>query len=143
MKLAVGKIGIILAVSVITPIAILVAMGVWSTILELVNPCFAWGTVGGGTVVVSTSEPCTSAGGTSATVAQTLISFALIGGGILAGAILGVLGVVKGRSAFLLIGSIILFAESAPLILGGEIVFTLLPAGFFLWAARSKTLLRQ
>ena len=133
---------VLISIAVIAPIAILVAMDIWGTILDLVNPCFTWGNVGGGTVVVSTSVPCTSAGGTSATVLQTILGLALIGGGTLVGAIFGVLGIVRGRSILLLIGSIILFAESAPLIFGGEFVFTLALAGFFLWAARSKTLLR-
>ena len=109
-------------------------MGIWGTILDLVNPCFTWN-VGGGTAVISTSGPCTSAGGTSATVAQTLIGFTIIGGGILTGAIFGVLGILKGRTTLLIIGATILFAESAPLIFGGEFVFTLLLAGFFLWTA--------
>ena len=124
------KMFLLISAGVIAPIAILVAIGVSNTILDLVNPCFSWGSVGGGSVAVSTNGPCTSAGGSSETIAQTIFGFALIGGGILIGAILGVLGVAKGRPALLVIGSVILFAESAPLIFGGEFVFTLLPLDF-------------
>ena len=129
---------ILISMALISPIAILVVMGVGSTLLDLVNPCFSWGN--GGTVVVSSSGPCTSAGGTSATFAQTILGLGVIGGGALAGAIFGILGILRARSLFLLIGSTILFAESAPLIFGGEFVFTLLSAGFFLWVVRSKNL---
>ena len=127
----------LISVGVITPIAILVAIGLGNTILDLVNPCFSWGNVGGGSVAVSTSGPCTSAGGSSETIAQTIFGFAFIGGGILTGAILGIIGVMKGRATLLIIGSVILFAESAPLIFGGESVHS--AAGWiFLLGGKNK-----
>ena len=122
------------AVASITPIIILIAMGLASTIGDILNPCFTWGNFGGGvSAIVSAGGPCSSAGGTSATVFETLFFAGVIDGGIVVGAVLGCIGIFRARPLFLIAASLLLFAESAPLILGGEFILTSLPAAFFLW----------
>ncbi len=127
----------VLSIAVIVPIAIFAVMSLVTNLLNLANPCFSWGA---SSAVVSTSPgACSSASSDSETILQMLTQLALINGGILVGGILGVLGFVTGRPLMLLIGSILLFGESAPLLFGGTFLFALLPAGFFLflWASRS------
>ncbi len=132
----------LLAVGVILPIMIFVIASLRGTILELANPCFTWGNTYGGSATISPTGPCTSAGASSETIPQVLLGLTLIQAGIIVGALLGILGVYSARPTFLMIGSAILFVESVPLIFGGEFLFTLLPAGFFLWRARTKALFR-
>lgn len=126
-----------LALAVLLPIGILVATPITSSVLNLVNPCFTWGVVNGGSATVSPLGPCTSAGGTSQTITEMVIWLTIIPGGILMGAALGVLGVLRGRPIPLVIGSAILFLESIPLVFGGAFVLTLLPAVFFMWRAKA------
>src|SRR5206468_12642821 len=104
-------------------------------VLDLLNPCFAWGAASGASVTVSSGGPCMAAGATSETIPQMLIRNALVQGGILLGGALGVLGVLRGRLTLLVIGSVVLFLESVPLVLGGAFVFTLMPATFLAWRA--------
>jgi len=117
------------------PIGMLLASSLAADVRDMQNPCFTWGAVNGGSVVVSQGGPCTSAGGTSETIPQMLIRNALVPGGILLGGALGVAGVVRGRLILLEVGSAALFLESIPLVLGGAFVLTLVPAAFLTWRA--------
>ncbi|MDV3278494.1 MAG: hypothetical protein LYZ69_08540 [Nitrososphaerales archaeon] len=128
-----------LSLAVILPIFFIVAITLASVILDLINPCIYWG-ASGAVVTVSPGGACSSAGARSETVAQAVSGLTLIQGGISVGAILGILGVLRTRPVFLLISAAILFAESAPLLLDGLFVFSLIPAVFFLWVARKKAL---
>jgi hypothetical protein len=64
-----------------------------------------------------------------------LIRNALVQGGILFGGALGVLGAFRGRLNLLAVGSGVMFLESAPLVLGGTFVLTMMPATFLAWRA--------
>ncbi len=117
------------------PIVALLASSFATDVRDVLNPCFTWGAVSGGRIVVSTGGPCPSAEGTSETIPQTLVRNALVPGGILLGGALGVAGVVRGRLILLGVGSAVLFLESIPLVLGGAFVLTLAPATFLAWRA--------
>jgi hypothetical protein len=132
-----------LALIVIMPIAILAVSSLANDMLNLVRPCFTWGLANGGSVMVSTGGPCTSAGGTSETVPQMLLRLTIIQGGILLGSVLGVLGVLRSRPILLVACSAILFLESLPLVLGGAFVLALPPAAFFMWRARAAGAFRK
>ena len=134
---------VILALVAILPVGILVATSVAGDVVNLVNPCFTWGAVSGGSITVSTGGPCSSAGATSETIPQMLERLAIIQGGILLGAGLGLLGVFGSRPILLVISSSILFLESIPLVFGGSFVLTLLPAVFFGWRAEAAGAFRK
>src|SRR2546428_9677861 len=127
----------ILALAPILPIGVLVVTSIAGDVVDLVNPCFTWGAVSGGSISVSTGGPCSSAGATSETIPQMLVRLAIIQGGILLGAGLGLLGVFGSRPILLVISSSILFLESIPLVFGGSFVLILLPAVFFGWRAEA------
>ena len=128
---------VILALAAILPITMLAVTSIAGDVVDLVNPCFTWGAVSGGSITVSTGGPCSSAGATSETIPQTLERLVIIQGGILLGAGLGLLGVFGSRPILLVMSSSILFLESIPLIFGGSFVLTLLPAVFFGWRAEA------
>ena len=128
---------VILALAAILPITMLAVTSIAGDVVNLVNPCFAWGAVSGGSITVSTGGPCSSAGATSETIPQTLERLVIIQGGVLLGAGLGLLGVFGSRPILLVMSSSILFLESIPLIFGGSFVLTLLPAVFFGWRAEA------
>jgi hypothetical protein len=133
----------ILALAVILPIGILVVTSFAGDLANLVNPCFTWGAVSGGSITVSPGGPCSSAGATSETIPQMLAQLAIIQGGILLGAALGVLGVFGRRPILLVMSSSILFLESVPLVFGGAFVLTLFPAVFFMWRAKEAGAFRK
>ena len=128
---------VILALAAILPITMLAVTSIAGDVVDLVNPCFTWGAVSGGSITVSTGGPCSSAGATSETIPRTLERLVIIQGGILLGAGLGLLGVFGSRPILLVMSSSILFLESIPLIFGGSFVLTLLPAVFFGWRAEA------
>ena len=134
---------VILALLAILSIGVLVVTSIASDVVDLVNPCFTWGAVSGGSITVSTGGPCSSAGATSETIPQTLERLVIIQGGILLGAGLGLLGVFGSRPILLVISSSILFLESIPLVFGGSFVLTLLPAVFFGWRAEAAGAFRK
>ena len=134
---------VILALAAILPIGILAVTSIAGDVVNLVNPCFAWGAVNGGSITVSSGGPCSSAGGTSETIPQMLARLAIIQGGILLAAGLGVLGVFGSRPILLVVSSAILFLESIPLVFGGAFVLTLLPAVFFGWQAKAAGAYRK
>ena len=134
---------VILALAAILPITMLAVTSIAGDVVDLVNPCFTWGAVSGGSITVSTGGPCSSAGATSETIPQTLERLVIIQGGILLGAGLGLLGVFGSRPILLVISSAILFLESIPLVLGGAFVLTLLPAVFFIWRAEAAGAFRK
>src|SRR5437016_4800987 len=103
---------VILALAAILPITMLAVTSIAGDVVNLVNPCFAWGAVSGASITVSSGGPCSSAGGTSETIPQMLARLAIIQGGILLGAGLGVIGVFGSRPILLVISSSILFLES-------------------------------
>jgi hypothetical protein len=125
----------LIALVALLPIGMLLASSLATDARDVLNPCFTWGAVNGGSVVVSQGGPCTSAGGTSETIQQMLVRNALVPGGILLGGALGVAGVARGRLILLEVGSAVLFLESIPLVLGGAFVLTLVPAAFLTWRA--------
>src|SRR5712692_1487849 len=137
------NLGVILALVAILPIGIPAITSFAGDVVDLVNPCFTWGAVSGGSITVSSGGPCSSAGGTSETIPQMLAQLAIIQGGILLGAGLGVLGVFGSRPILLVISSSILFLESIPLVFGGAFVLTLLPAVFFGWQAKAAGAYRK
>jgi hypothetical protein len=133
----------LLALAVILPIAILAAVSFARDAVDLANPCYTWGAASGDSVVLPTRGPCTSSGGTSETIPQTLFGLTIIQGGILLGSVLGVLGVLRIRPTLLVVSSAILFVESIPLVLGGAFVLTMPPAAFFLWRASAAGAFRM
>ncbi len=73
-------------------------------------------------------------------MAEFLVKLILIPGGIIFGALLGVVGVL-GRSQALLISSFAILSIESPLLLfDGLFVLTLPPAAFFFWVARKKAI---
>jgi hypothetical protein len=124
-----------LALGAILPIGILSVVSFANDARDLSNPCFTWGAGNPASVTVSSGGPCTSAGATSETITQMLIRNGLVQGGILFGGALGVLGALRGRLNLLAVGSGLLFLESAPLVLGGTFVLTMMPATFLAWRA--------
>lgn len=134
---------VILALAAILPIGILAVTSFAGDVVNLINPCFTWGSVNGGSITVSSGGPCSSAGATSETIPQMLARLAIIQGGILLGAALGVLGVFRSRPILLIISPSILFLESIPLVFGGAFVLTLLPAVFFGWRAKEAGAFRK
>jgi len=82
---------VILALAAILPIGILAVTSIVGDVVDLVNPCFTWGAVNGGSITVSTGGPCSSAGATSETIPEMVARLAIIQGGSLLGAGLGVL----------------------------------------------------
>jgi len=130
----------ILAIVVIAPI---VAFAVWSMLYEVsdfFNPCITWGT-GSANVTLNPAAggPCaTSAGAVSQTIPQAVTMLVLVQGGILFAAFLGAFGMIRNHSKITLVAAIVLLAESIPLVFDGWFIFTILPAGFFLWVNRTK-----
>jgi hypothetical protein len=76
----------------------------------------------------------------SDTKAEFLVKLILIPGGILFGALVGVVGVLGKSQAILISSFIILTLESPLLMFDGLFVLTLPPAVFFLWVARTKAM---
>jgi|SRR5439155_396663 len=134
---------VILALAAILPIGILAVTSIVGDVVDLVNPCFTWGAVNGGSITVSTGGPCSSAGATSETIPEMVARLAIIQGGILLGAGLGVLGISGSHPILLVMSSSILFLESIPLVFGGAFVLTLLPAIFFIWRAEETGAFRR
>ena len=134
---------VILALAAILPIGILAVTSIVGDVVDLVNPCFTWGAVNGGSITVSTGGPCSSAGATSETIPEMVARLAIIQGGILLGAGLGVLGISGSHPILLVMSSSILFLESIPLVFGGAFVLTLLPAIFFMWRAEETGAFRR
>jgi hypothetical protein len=115
-------------------------MGVFiaGQVRELVNPCMSWGQTNGGSVTVSPGGPCSSASAMSDTMIEFFLKLVLVPGGILFGALLGVVGVL-GKSQALLISSFVILSLESPLLMfDGLFVLTIPPAVFFLWVARTK-----
>ena len=107
------------------------------SVSNLLNPCFTWGGSIGSASVTSFGQ-CTSAAGSSETVPELLFSIVLVPGGILGGGFLGIFGILRSRPIVLVAASVILAAETVPLIFDGLFVLTLIPAGFFLWASTGR-----
>jgi len=108
-------------------------------LLSLADPCAVWGTAGG-SVTIAKGAGCSSIVSTSQTIPQFLLMMAIVRGGILAGAFVGLLGILRSRPAFLIAGFVLLTLESVPLLFDWLFLFTLLPAGIFLLSARTKLL---
>lgn len=123
-----------LSLVLVAPVMIIAGVTLASTAILLASPCETWG-VGSGSVTVTPLSSCSSAGATTETVAQALISLVLVQGGILGGGVLGIVGVLLARKNIVILSSTILFAESVPLVFGGLFVLSALPAAFFLWSS--------
>ena len=121
------------------PIAVIAVISLIIQVPDFFNPCLKWGMSSGGSISVSSAGPCLTAGGSSETIRQAILRLALIQGGILTAIGLGLIGVLRSRSAPLIVGSVILFLESIPLVFDGLFVFTLLAAGSLLWSRRGLT----
>lgn len=131
----------VLAVVVIVPVAIFAVWTALSEVTQMLNPCISWGmgNFASGAVIPASGGPCaTGVGGTSETISQAAMLLTLIQGGILFGAILGAFGILRAHSKLASLGAIILLVESVPLLFDGLFIFTILAAGFFLWASRLK-----
>jgi len=127
-----------IAILAITPIATIMGVLIAGQLRELVNPCMNWGQANGGSIAVSSGGPCSPASATADTMTQFLVKLVLIPGGILFGALLGVVGVL-GKSQALLISSFVVLSLESPLLMfDGLFVLTFPPAAFFLWVARTK-----
>ncbi|HEV2225795.1 MAG TPA: hypothetical protein VGR56_03210 [Nitrososphaerales archaeon] len=121
----------------ILPIGVISADTIAINLLDLVNPCAAWGIVGG-SITIARGTGCSLVTSSSETFPQFLLTTIVVQGGILFAVSLGVLGFLKARPMFLNAGFVILSLESALLIFDGLFVFTLLPASFFLFSAKTK-----
>ena len=136
MKLSPSLI-LLATVLVSLPIAFIAITSLTSQVGNFFDPCMKWGLSAGGSVALIPGGPCsTGAQATSETVFGAALRLVLIHGGILLAAGLGILGVFRSRPTLVIVGSIILFGESVPLVFDGLFVITLLTAGFFLWTAR-------
>ncbi|MDA4128638.1 MAG: hypothetical protein OK422_04205 [Thaumarchaeota archaeon] len=138
MKIPKRWVFVCIAILAITPIATIMGVLVAGQVRELTNPCMSWGQINGGSITVASGGLCSSASATSDTMTEFLVKLILIPGGILFGALLGVVGVLGKSQALLISSFIILILESPLLMFDGLFVLTLPPAVFFLWVARSK-----
>jgi len=120
------------------PIGALAVLTMANQVFEFFNPCTVWG-ASGGSVTVSSVGSCSGAMQmTSETPLAVLVRLGLIQGGILFALAVGTLGTSKHMPRLMVASAVILFVESVPLIFDGLFIWGFLPAGFFLWAARSK-----
>ena len=126
----------LLALIMTLPIGVFAAASLASQLPDFFNPCLTWGMPNGGSISVSPGGPCPAAGGTSETMSQAAMRLVLVQGGILTAVGLGIVGFLLTRPSLLIGGSVILFAESVPLVLDGLFVLTLPPALFLLWVAQ-------
>ena len=125
---------VLVALVATLPIASLAVVSVANRLPDFFNPCFTWGMGSGGVVIVSPNGPCSSAGGTSDTVPQAILTMILVQGGILLAAAFGVIGVFRTSKSVIKTASVLLFLESAPFVFDGFFVLTIPPAILFLWA---------
>ena len=126
---------------VIVPIAIFAVWTAYAQIIDFFNPCITWGVGNSGSVALNPAArgPCSmSSGGNSETILGAAITLVLIQGVILSGAFLGALGIIRSQPNLAIVGAMILFAESVPLMFDGLFVFTVLAGCFFLWASRGR-----
>jgi hypothetical protein len=121
--------GVLLAVTFSAPPA---AVAIWSisrTVSQMSNPCVRWNEGGGPelTASIGPKDPCRSVTGRSESRLRAATISALIPGGVLLGAVLGVIGVAVSRRRLILGGAFLMLAETL-------VVFTIAPltliAGF-------------
>lgn len=129
-----GKVLWILACLPILVVAVLTSVNLLS---NLTSPCVFWGATGT-PVSVAQGGTCPSVQSFSETAQQAVFGLILIQGGILAGVALGIVGTLKSRPSFLLVASVILFAESIPLVFDGLFIFSVIPAALFVWSGRLR-----
>jgi hypothetical protein len=123
------------ALAACLPILIFVIWSAAAEVPDFFNPCFQWGAGNSGIVILT--PQCPSAGGSSQPLSQAILVLALVQGGIIAGVATGLLGILLARPTFMKAGFVVLVLESTPLLFDGFFVFTLLPALFFLYSAKS------
>lgn len=128
-----------LAILTILPIGAVAIETAMTNVLALVNPCSIFGAASG-EATASLGGGCSSVVSTSETGLQVMLTTVVVQGGIVVGALLGVLGILRARPKFLVAGFILLSLESVPLLFDGLFVLTLLPAVFFLLSAKTKAL---
>jgi hypothetical protein len=119
----------------------LIAITLWSigrTAIEISDPCIAWGQSGQSMTLhaphAGPGDPCRQKGSNTGSKAGAALLAALVPGGVLAAAILAVVGAASSRPRLMLVGSVAMLLETL-------VVFTIAPltliAGLsFLFLAR-------
>jgi hypothetical protein len=130
----------LLALLTTLPIMVIVLISTAAQVSSFFDPCLTWGYSNGGALPQPEGRCSTGVRATSDTIQIASLRLILAQGAILAAIVVGVLGVRHNNRKFLVTASIILFAESIPLIFNGAFLLTLLPAVFFLWSARKSAL---
>ena len=104
----------------------LVYVSTWSAFSELANfsdPCFLWGHQSG---VLSPNEVCPSISATSETKTRVVMRLLLVQGTAVVAACLGLVGALWARPKVTLLGAVLLFLLSIPLMVSfGPFVFGL------------------
>src|SRR5450432_168418 len=115
----------------------LIAITLWSigrTVKEVSDPCIAWGQSTPFHAIIGPHDPCRQRGGNAGSKAGAALLAALVPGGVLAAAILAVVGAASSRPRLMLVASVAMLLET-------PVVFTIAPltliAGLsFLFLAR-------
>ena len=93
----------------------LIAITMWSigrTVKELSNPCIAWGQSTPFRATIGPHDPCRERGGTTGSKAGAALLAALVPGGVLAAAILAVVGAASSRPRLMLVASVAMLLET-------------------------------
>ncbi len=122
------------------PPVLLAVNAIATTVPEFFDPCFEWGAGSSRSRKITRDDPCaaTGRGGTSETKQQAVARLLFIPGGIIAGSALGILGAARRRSAFAVLGAVVIYAASLPfmLTLASVAAFT---SGAFVLVARAAS----
>lgn len=124
-----------LAILAILPAAGLAAYFLAGDVVTLTDPCHEWASgrgATGGSGSVGPDDACQRRSGSSQTLGEYLFMMLWVKGGILAGCVLGALGVARRRRGLAVAGAALLALVGVPLMLGGT--------GVVLWASAALVL---
>lgn len=108
-----------IAVAAAIPLVVFFVLSVVSETSRFADPCVSWGAQAGHQMSIRPGDPCQSRSGTSETKLGVIGRLLLVQGTSVVAAFLGLLGSYRSRPLVTLVGAILLFILSIPLMLSG------------------------
>ena len=109
----------VIAVATAIPLVVFFVLSVVSETSRFADPCVSWGAQAGHQMSIGPVDRCQSVSGTSETKLGVVGRLLFVQGTSVVAAFLGLLGAYRSRPLVTLVGAILLFILSIPLMLSG------------------------